>query len=107
MELIIKNLTTERILRMVENIEYLNPDCEFKVPVDMFCHASKVCTSAEAKHSIKDFIDNFNSRDTTHQTTWEVWHRKFDKNGNIVGCFITAHNKTIDNFNPSLFGSLD
>ena len=66
MELIIKNLTTERILRMVENIEYLNPDCEFKVPVDMFCHASKVCTSAEAKHSIKDFIDDYNSRDTTH-----------------------------------------
>ena len=102
-----KNITTNRVLRMIENIEAINPECEFKVPGDMFCHSSKICKSDEAKHEIKDFADLYSIRPDSGELTWEVWYRKFDKNGFIVACYFTAHNKEIDSFNPSNVGKLD
>jgi len=102
-----KNITANRALRMIDNIASINPECEFRVPADMFCHAAKVCKADEAKHEIKDFMDLYSIRPDSGETTWDVWYRKYDKNGFIIQCYFTAHNKEIDAFNPSNVGPLD
>jgi len=102
-----KNITNNRVLRMIDNIALINPDCVFRVPGDMFCHSSKICKADEAAHEIKNFIDLYSIRPYAFETTWEVWYRKYDKNGFIVECCFTAHNKEIDAFNPSNVGPLD
>lgn len=101
-----KKLTTNRVLRMIDNIGLINPDCEISVPSDMMCHASSICGCDEAKHYVRDLSDIYSLRPEAGETTWDVWYRKYDK-GMLVKISFTAHNKDIDNFNPGKFGSLD
>jgi hypothetical protein len=101
-----KKLTTTRVLRMIDNIHFINPDCEISVPADMMCHASIICSADRAKHEIRDLTDLYSIRPEAGETTWDVWYRKYDK-GMLVKISFTAHNKQIDNFRPGLIGPLD
>ncbi len=103
-----KDLTTNRVIRMIDNIQLLSPECTFKVPSDMFCHSTKLVSAEEAKHEIKDLHDLWSLRPDAGETTWSVWYRKYNVNtGFIEHVSFTAHNSFINSFNPGNVGLLD